>query len=145
MRRSVYERDVQGRFGKLQLREITGEDVRAMASVIVSCGVPPATAVHAREITLVVFRYAIERGQKMLYPAQEAASSTIATVEPKGRALSQEEIGQFYKYLEQAGICLSEPLWALWVSPPHERCYSEPGHDLQLGICPEGPTAARKV
>ncbi|KWT68588.1 Integrase [Comamonas testosteroni] len=29
MRRSVYERDVQGRFGKLQLREITGEYVRA--------------------------------------------------------------------------------------------------------------------
>ncbi|WP_428177609.1 integrase arm-type DNA-binding domain-containing protein [Comamonas testosteroni] len=29
MRRSVYERDVQGRFGKLQLREVTGEYVRA--------------------------------------------------------------------------------------------------------------------
>lgn len=109
MRRSVYERDVQGRFGKLQLWEITGEGVRAMADVIVSCG-PPATAVHAREITLFVFPYAIEL------------------------SLSQEEIGQFCKYLEQVGICLSEPLWA---SPPHERCYSEPGHDLQLGICPE--------
>lgn len=109
MRRSVYERDVQSRFGKPQLREVTGEYVRAMADAIVArCA--PATAVLAREITLFVFPYAIEL------------------------SLSQQEIGQFYKYLEQVGICLSEPLW---VSPPHERCYSEPGHDLQLGICPE--------
>lgn len=31
MRTSVYERDLQDRFGKLRLTEITGEDVRAMA------------------------------------------------------------------------------------------------------------------
>lgn len=102
MRRSVYERDVQGRFGKLQLREITGEDVRTMADAIVARGAP-ATAVHAREITLLVFRYAIERGQKVLNPAEEVAPSTIATFEPKDRALSKEEIGLFYKYLEKVG------------------------------------------
>ncbi|MEG0447951.1 MAG: Arm DNA-binding domain-containing protein, partial [Comamonas sp.] len=94
MRRSVYERDLKTRFGKLQLREISGEDVRSMANAIVARGAP-ATAIHAREIVLLVFRYAIERGQKVGNPAEEVAPSTIATFEPKDRALSKEEIRIF--------------------------------------------------
>ena len=102
MRRSVYEREVQTRFGKLQLREISGEDVRSMADAIVARGAP-ATAIHAREIILLIFRYAIERGQKVSNPAEEVPPSTIATFEPKDRALSKEEIGLFYRGLEKVG------------------------------------------
>lgn len=102
MRTSVYERDVQDRFGKLRLTEITGEDVRGMADAIVARGAP-ATAVHAREIVLLVYRYAIERGQKVANPAEGVAPRTIATFEPKDRALMPEEIGLFYKYLERVG------------------------------------------
>ena len=102
MRRSVYEREVQTRFGKLQLREISGEDVRSMADAIVARGAP-ATAIHAREIILLIFRYAIERGQKVSNPAEEVPPSTIATFEPKDRALSKEEIGLFYRSLEKVG------------------------------------------
>lgn len=100
MRRSVYERDVQAHLESFNFGRSPGK-VFAPWLMSSSPAAPRATAVHAREITLVVFRYAIERGQKMLNPAQEATSSTIATVEPKDRALSQEEIGQFCKYLEQ--------------------------------------------
>lgn len=102
MRRSVYERDLKTRFGKLQLREISGEDVRSMANAIVARGAP-ATAIHAREIVLLVFRYAIERGQKVGNPAEEVAPSTIATLEPKDRALTKEEIRIFYQNLEKVG------------------------------------------
>lgn len=102
MRTSVYERDLQDRFGKLRLTEITGEDVRAMADAIVARGAP-ATAVHAREIVLMVFRYAMERGQRVANPAEEVAPRTIATFEPKDRALTPEEIGLFYQYLERVG------------------------------------------
>ncbi|WP_417282887.1 tyrosine-type recombinase/integrase [Comamonas sp.] len=102
MRRSVYERDLKTRFGKLQLREISSEDVRSMANAIVARGAP-ATAIHAREIVLLVFRYAIERGQKVGNPAEEVAPSTIATFEPKDRALTKEEIRIFYQNLEKVG------------------------------------------
>lgn len=92
MRRSVYEREVQTRFAKLQLREISGEDVRSMADAIVARGAS-ATAIHAREIILLIFRYAIERGQKVSNPAEEVPPSTIATFEPKDRALSKGNPG----------------------------------------------------
>lgn len=102
MRKSVYERDLAGRFGKMKLVEITAEDVRAMAEAILARGAP-ATAVHAREIVLMVFRYAIERGQRVPNPAEDVAPRTIATFEPKDRALTSDEIGLFYQYLEKVG------------------------------------------
>lgn len=102
MRQATYERDLKARFGKLQLREITGEDVRTMADAIVARGAP-ASAVHAREVVLMVFRHAIARGQKVPNPAEEVAPSTIATFEPKDRSLTPEEIGLFYEYLERVG------------------------------------------
>lgn len=40
MRRSVYERDVRPRFAKLRLREISAEDIRAMADAIVARSPP---------------------------------------------------------------------------------------------------------
>lgn len=102
MRKSVYERDLAGRFGKMRLVEITAEDVRAMAEAVLARGAP-ATAVHAREIVLMVFRYAIERGQRVPNPAEDVAPRTIATFEPKDRALTSDEIGLFYQYLEKVG------------------------------------------
>lgn len=47
MRTSVYERDLQDRFGKLRLTEITGEDVRAMADAIVGRGAPATSVGYA--------------------------------------------------------------------------------------------------
>lgn len=58
MRRSVYVREVKPKFENVKLLEISHEDVRMMADAIVDRGAP-ATAVHAREIVMMVFRYAI--------------------------------------------------------------------------------------
>jgi len=61
MRRSVYTRELETKFGNQKLTEITHEDLRALTDAIVERGAP-ATAVHAREIVLQVYRWATERG-----------------------------------------------------------------------------------
>jgi integrase len=100
MRRSVYERDLQRPFGKLNLEEVTAEELRSLCDRIVTRGAP-ATAVHARDIVMLVFRYARERGQKVPNPADEVRPSSIARFQPRDRTLSAEEVGMVYRYLEQ--------------------------------------------
>lgn len=99
MRRSVYERDLKKAFGKLKLAEVTGEELRSLCDRIVARGAP-ATAVHARDIVMLVFRYARDRGQKIANPADEVRPSSIARFEPRDRALSAEEVGLVYRYLD---------------------------------------------
>ncbi|SDF79001.1 Integrase [Massilia sp. PDC64] len=100
MRRSVYERDVQRPFGRLKLEEVTGDELRSLCDRIVARGAP-ATAVHARDIVMLVFRYARERGQKIPNPGDEVRPSSIARFQPRDRALSPEEVRIVYLYLEE--------------------------------------------
>jgi integrase len=100
MRRSVYERDLAKPFGRLKLEEITTEELRALCDRIVARGAP-ATAAHARDIVMLVFRYAHDRGVKVPNPADEVRPSSIARFQPRDRALSEEEIGLLFKYLEK--------------------------------------------
>ncbi|MCB6184248.1 tyrosine-type recombinase/integrase [Leeia sp. TBRC 13508] len=102
MRRSIYNRELKPKFGAWKMAEITADDVRSVTTAIVERGAP-ASAVHAREVILNVFRWAIERGEKVRNPAEDVRPSTIARFEPKERALSPEEIGLMYKYLEKVG------------------------------------------
>jgi len=102
MRRSVYERDLKARFGHWKLAEITHEDLRALTDAIVERGAP-ATAVHVREIVLQVYRWAIERGQKVENPAELVRPASIAKFEPRDRALTPDEIGLMYQYIERIG------------------------------------------
>lgn len=102
MRRSVYERELLPRFGKMKLQEIGHEDLRALTDHIVERGAP-ATAVHARELVLQIFRWAIERGQKVENPAELVRPASIARFEPRDRALTPEEIGLMYQYIERIG------------------------------------------
>lgn len=102
MRRSVYERDLKAKFGNLKLTEITHEDLRALTDAIVERGAP-ATAVHAREIVYQVYRWAIERGQKVENPAELVRPASIAKFMPRDRALTPDEIGLMYQYLERVG------------------------------------------
>ncbi|KOF54475.1 integrase [Achromobacter sp. DMS1] len=102
MRRSVYERDLKAKFGNLKLTEITHEDLRALTDAIVERGAP-ATAVHAREIVYQVYRWAIERGQKVENPADLVRPASIAKFMPRDRALTPDEIGLMYQYLERVG------------------------------------------
>lgn len=100
MRRSVYERDLKARFGRLKMTEVTHDDLRSLCDEIVERGAP-ATAVHAREIVHMVFRYAMERGHRYENPAELVRPSSIARFQPKDRALSQDEIRILYQYLER--------------------------------------------
>src|SRR5690606_36988845 len=78
------------------------EDLRALTDAIVERGAP-ATAVHAREIVYPVYRWAIERGQKVENPAELVRPASIAKFAPRDRALTPEEIGLMYQYLERVG------------------------------------------
>jgi integrase len=106
MRRSVYERDIKAKFGNWQLAEITHEDLRAHTDAIVERGAP-ATAVHVREIVMQVFRWAIERGQRVENPADLVRPTSIARFEPRDRALTPDEIGLMYQYMERIGTAPS--------------------------------------
>lgn len=100
MRRSVYERELNPKFANQKLSEITHEDLRALTDAIVERGAP-ATAVHSREVVMQVYRWAVERGQKVENPAELVRPSAIARFQPRERALSPDEIGLMYEYLEK--------------------------------------------
>ncbi|MGY5731613.1 tyrosine-type recombinase/integrase [Vibrio chemaguriensis] len=102
MRRSVYTRELETKFGNQKLTEITHEDLRALTDAIVERGAP-ATAVHAREIVLQVYRWATERGQKVENPADLVRPASIARFEPRDRTLTPAEIGLMYRYMEKVG------------------------------------------
>jgi integrase len=76
--------------------------LRALTDAIVEQG-RPSTAVLCREIMMQVFRWAIERGQKVENPADLVRPSTIAKFEPRDRALTPDEIGLMYQYMERIG------------------------------------------
>lgn len=65
MRRSVLKRDVLPAFGRRKLWEVTEEDIRALCNRILNRGAP-ATAVHAREVIMSVFDWAILHGEKRI-------------------------------------------------------------------------------
>ena len=100
MRQSVFERDLKAPFGRLKMGEITHEDLRALCDKIVERGAP-ATAVHAREVVQMVYRYAIERGHRYENPADLVRPTSIARFQPRDRSLSHEEIKLLYHYLER--------------------------------------------
>lgn len=102
MRKSVYNRELKDRFGNQKLSEITHEDLRALTDSIVARGAP-ATAVHVREIVLSVYRWAIERGQKVENPADLVRPASIARFTPRDRALLPVEIGLMYRYMDRVG------------------------------------------
>jgi hypothetical protein len=63
----------------------------------------PATAVHSREVVLQVYRWAIERGQKVQNPAELVRPASIAGFEPRGPALTPDEMSLMYQYMERIG------------------------------------------
>lgn len=102
MRRATYNRELQREYGNKLLFEISPDDLRSLTDKIVARGAP-ATAVHAREVVLQVFRWAKERGEKVDNPALLVRPAAIATFEPRDRSLSPEEIGLMYRYMDRIG------------------------------------------
>lgn len=63
----------------------------------------PATVVHTHEPVLQILRWAIERGQKVDNPVELVRLASIARFELRDRALTPEEIGLVYQYIERGG------------------------------------------
>lgn len=99
MRESILLRDLLPRFERRKLDEISEQDVRDLCDAILARNAP-ATAVHAREIIDQVYRWAINKGNKVPNPAAAVSPSSIATFVAKDRALSPEEIGVFLRLLD---------------------------------------------
>lgn len=100
LRRSVYERDLKRPFERLKLSEISHDQLRRLCDGILARGAP-ATAVQAREIVMMVYRYAGQRGDEHENPADKVPPCAIATFQPRERALSSNELAWFYEHLER--------------------------------------------
>lgn len=98
--RSTYRRALEQAFGKLMLAEISPmrpashcEEVKKVRG--------PAVAIHAREIVLQTYRYAQGLGVDVPNPAERVSASSIATFQPRDRALKPDEIRLFLHALER--------------------------------------------
>ena len=102
MRRSIYNRDLVGPFGKLKLEEITVAALMALCEKVKARGAP-APAIQVREIVLLVFRFAHTKDKSLdlKNPADSIKPSDIATFKPRERALSPAEIRQFFLALDE--------------------------------------------
>ena len=108
MRRSVYTRELETKFGNQKLTEITHEDLRALTDAIVERGAP-ATAVHVREVVMQVYRWAIERGL-----IRERAQAGLAAARARGRAggrrpkLDEQQVREIKVLLRDPGIQVAD-------------------------------------
>lgn len=102
LRRSIYNRILVGPFAKLNLDEVKPVALGELLDrVKVERG--PGPAVHARELVLQVYRFAIGKGIDVGNPAEALARKAYATFVPRERNLSRHEIKTLLDGLEKTG------------------------------------------
>jgi len=99
-RRSTYRRVLDPAFGRLKLEEITPVRLKRLCDEV-KAQRGPAVAIHAREVTQAIFRHAQASGYAVPNPADSVRASSIATFEPRDRALSPTEVRIFLTSLER--------------------------------------------
>lgn len=102
MKQAVIDRDILPALGNKMMTEITTRMVRDLCDRIVERG-GRATAIQVREIISSVYRYANDRGHGLFNPAADIKPSSIAMFKPRERTLSPEEIGIFFRALDDVG------------------------------------------
>ncbi|EAA8821678.1 tyrosine-type recombinase/integrase [Salmonella enterica subsp. enterica serovar Isangi] len=102
MKQAVIDRDILPVLGNKMMTEITTRGVRDLCDRIVERG-GRATAVQAREIISSVYRHANDRGHGLFNPAADIKPSSIAMFKPRERTLSPDEIGMFFRALDDVG------------------------------------------
>ena len=90
MRKAIFDRDIEPFWKNRRLSEISPDDLRQLCGKVKERGAP-ATAIHVRDIVKQIFGFAILHGEKVPNPADEVGPASIATFEPKDRALSPAE------------------------------------------------------
>lgn len=105
MRIAIYNRDLRDKFGNRLLNEISPRQVMDLCEKIKADRNAPATAIHVREIIAFVYRHAQAKspGTKIENPTDVIAAKDIATFKPRERALSPNEIRQFFTTLDGVG------------------------------------------
>jgi integrase len=91
MRQAIFDRDILPGWRNRLLTEITPDDLRALCFKVKERGAP-ATAIHVRDIVKQIYGFAILHGEKVANPADHVGPASIATFEPKDRALSPAEV-----------------------------------------------------
>lgn len=100
MRKSTYARLLEAPLGKLKLDEIKPKTISDLCDKL-KAERGPGPAIHAREIVLMVYRHAIEKGSVEIdNPAEKVRPSTIARFEVRDRTLTRQEIQAFFAALE---------------------------------------------
>jgi integrase len=107
LRRSVYRRTLEQPLGKKTLREIKaatpkGSSELGLAALFdaIKAERGPGPAVHARELVLLVFRFAVGKGEEIINPVDSIARKSIATFKVRERNLSRREIKTFLDALQ---------------------------------------------
>jgi len=100
LRKSIYRRILAPELASLRLQEIRPlklaelfrrtKDERG-----------PGPAVHARELVLLVFRYAIGQGVDLVSPVESIQRKSIATFKARERNLTRYEIKEFFEALQE--------------------------------------------
>lgn len=100
LRKSVYKRILEAPLGKKRLEEIKPPALAALLDKA-KADRGPGPAVHARELVLLTYRFAIGKGFEITNPAELIARKTIATFKPRERNLSRQEIKIFFEALQR--------------------------------------------
>jgi len=100
MRKTIFDRDIFPALKNRLLTEVKPEDIRQLCGQVKDRGAP-ATAIHVRDIIKQIFAFAILHGERLKNPADDVGPSSIATFEPRDRALSPVEIRIMLTLLEQ--------------------------------------------
>ncbi len=102
LRRSIYNRILAGPFGKLNLDEIKPVALGELLDRV-KTERGPGPAVHARELVLQVYRFAVGKGLDVANPAEALARKAYATFVPRERNLNPREIKALLDGLEKTG------------------------------------------
>jgi integrase len=99
LRKSVYRRLLEQPLGKRRLNEIKPLALAELFKTIKTAR-GPGPAVHARELTLLVYRHAIGNGMPVVNPVDSIKRSSIATFKVRERNLNRREIKTFFDALQ---------------------------------------------
>lgn len=99
LRKSVYRRILEEPLGRKNLDEIKPT---ALAELLDKAKAErgPGPAVHARELVLLVYRYANGKGVEVDNPADKIARRAIATFQARDRNLNRQEVKTFFDALQ---------------------------------------------
>jgi integrase len=136
LRRSIYRRFLEPQLSKMNLEEIR-PPILAELFRLVKDENGPGPAVHARELVLLVYRFAIGQGVDVVNPVDSIQRKTIATFKPRERNLTRHEIKDFFAALQNTataptlrlavrfmlltGVRKSEFIHATWKEVDWER------------------------